>query len=488
MHRLPVELYRTEQVRQMDLLAISQGDVTGQELMARAGRDAFRLLRMHWAEYNEIIVFCGGGNNGGDGYVLAKIALETGLSVQVIAVFPPEKLKGDALLAYQHYQQIGGEISPFQANMEFRGNIIIDALLGTGINRAVIGDYALAIEAINQLNQRVISLDVPSGLNANTGAMMGCAVQADVTISFIGLKRGLFTGVAADYCGELFFSALDVPQQLYQEVPVSARHLHNQTFTKRSRCSHKGDYGHVLIIGGDKGYCGAVLLAATAAARSGAGLVSIATRPEHVASLDSQLPELMCHGITEMADLQVLIDKATVIVIGCGLGQGLWARDLLETALASDKKCVVDADALNLLAQQPIKKNNWILTPHPGEAARLLNYANASEIQQDRFTAVNAIQQRYGGVCVLKGAGTLIDDGEQLFVSTTGNPGMASGGMGDVLAGVIGGLLAQKFSPLEAAYRGCYVHGKAADRVVETEGERGLLASDLFPEIRRLVN
>jgi NAD(P)H-hydrate epimerase len=232
---------------------------------------------------------------------------------------------------------------------------------------------------------------------------------------------------------------------------------------------------------------GAARICAEAGARTGAGLISIATHPEHANWLNIDRPELMVKAIHSVDDLTSPLAKASVISFGPGLGQNAWSETLFNTLINTDKPMVIDADALNLLSQHPHNKPNWILTPHPGEAARLLG-TNSSEIEADRFQAVKQIQQKYGGVVVLKGAGTLICDGQTTLVSTAGNPGMASGGMGDALTGIIGGLLAQKMSLFDAASLGVILHGMAADRAAKEHGERGLLALDLLPHLRHLLN
>ena len=254
----------------------------------------------------------------------------------------------------------------------------------------------------------------------------------------------------------------------------------------RSRASHKGDYGHVLVVGGDHGMAGAVRLAGEAAARTGSGLVSIATCLVHAAAIAAARPELMCHGVECARDLRPLLQRASVVAIGPGLGQSAWARDMLAAVLQTHLPLVVDADALNLLAQEPTRRDDWILTPHPGEAARLLGITT-EQIQADRLHAVQTLQQRYGGVCVLKGAGSLVCAPESIALCEVGNPGMASGGMGDVLTGIIAALLAQGLSLVDAACAGVYIHAKAGDRAAQ-DGERGLLASDLMPYLRPLVN
>lgn len=255
---------------------------------------------------------------------------------------------------------------------------------------------------------------------------------------------------------------------------------------QRKKDTHKGDFGHVLVIGGDYGMAGAVRLAAEAAARVGAGLVSVGSRPEHRDIVTAVRPELMCHAISNQSELSSLINKASVMVLGPGLGQSDWSRMLCQTAVNVGLPMVVDADGLNWLSQHPSNKDNWILTPHPGEAARLLAAPN-QEVQTNRIKAVEQIQKKYGGVCVLKGCNTLVK-GHQLGICHAGNPGMASGGMGDVLSGIIAGLVAQSVS-LEAAARvGVWLHATAADLAAKKWGERGLLALDLLPYVRELIN
>jgi NAD(P)H-hydrate epimerase len=255
----------------------------------------------------------------------------------------------------------------------------------------------------------------------------------------------------------------------------------------RARDSQKGDFGHVLIMGGAPGYSGAVLLAAEAALRVGAGLVSIATHPDHAGMLTVFRPEIMCHGIDSGESLAALIAKATVLVLGPGLGQSAWSQMIFNQVFLSEKNMIVDADGLNLLANQSIKKANWILTPHPGEAGRLLK-KSTQEIQQDRVSAVSLLQKKYDGWIVLKGAGTLVagPDG-QPDICMAGNPGMATGGMGDVLSGVLGGLVAQHVPLNIAAKLGVMVHATAGDLAAKT-GERGMIASDLMCYLRDIVN
>lgn len=487
MQKLPTKLYTAAQARELDRIVIQKCGIPGIELMSRAGNAVFRHLRVKWPNAKSISIFCGSGNNAGDGYIIAGLAQEVGLNVAVYALSDPEDLKGNALIAYKDYVTARGKVTAFQAGQALQTDVIIDALLGTGLNKPVTGIYAQAIQTINKNQTDVIAVDVPSGLNSDTGNVMGCAVKASCTVTFIGLKRGLHTGMAADYCGEIVYSSLAIPKDVFKQVETNNYRVTRKKLPPRDRCSHKGDFGHVLIIGGDLGYSGAAKLAGEAALRIGAGLVSIATHPEHAALLNGGRPELMCHGVATVEQLSPLLDKADVIVIGPGLGQSKWAAELFIATIKASKMMVIDADGLNLLAHVSEQQPNWVLTPHPGEAARLLSCAT-TEIQEDRFAAAAAIQAKYNGIVVLKGAGTLIATNDEVAVSSTGNPGMASGGMGDVLAGVIVGLIAQGFALKEAAQQGAYLHGMAADLAAEAAGERGLLASDLMPYLRQLVN
>lgn len=484
---LPQVLYCAEQIKALEQFVIREEILSSYALMERAGLAVFEYTQRYYSTAKKITIFCGSGNNAGDGYIVARLALQTNLDVRVYSVIETTELKGDALNAYQQFIKAGGIVIPFQEKEMLSTDLLIDALLGTGLNRPVTEKYAQAINMINQCGIPVISIDVPSGLNANTGNVMGCAIQANATVTFIGLKQGLFTGFAAQHVGEIIFCSLNLPEIVWKSISSSIMRVLPQKLPPRSRYAHKGNFGHVLIIGGDIGYSGAARLAGMAALRVGAGLVSIATYPDNAAMMNIACPELMCHGVTSSKELEPLLEKASVIVIGTGLGQRDWAKLLFELALDTDKPLIVDADGLNLLAQFPRNQSNWILTPHVGEAARLLT-TTTKIIQTNRFKAVQTLQQKYGGIVLLKGAGTLIASKDAIAISNSGNPGMASGGMGDVLAGVIASLVSQGMSLEDAAQQGAYGHGFAADKAAKSDGERGLLASDLLPHLRHWIN
>lgn len=486
-------LYTAAQTRELDRCAIHDHKIPGITLMSRAARSAFDCLLENWPEPERVQVLCGTGNNGGDGFLVADMAHKRGIPVTVLQVGDAGKIGGDALLAREQALANGVNIQQFGQAPLLGIGVVVDALLGTGLGGEVRGPYREAIESINASGAPVLAVDIPSGLCSDTGRVLGTAVRADLTVTFIGLKRGLFTLQAADYTGAVLFAGLGVPSEVYFQVDCDSYRLELEPLLERLRprpaTAHKGLYGSVLVVGGDYGMAGAAALAAEAALRCGAGLVKVATRPEHVPALVARTPEAMPLGVSSGQELAAMVEAADVLVVGPGLGQSAWAEQLLQVAAASGKPMVLDADGLNLLAGGRViadsKRDNWVLTPHPGEAARLLG-SSTREVQADRFAAVRALQATYGGVAILKGNGSLLADHEQLLLSDYGNPGMASGGMGDVLSGVIGSLLAQHVPALEAAALGVCLHGAAADAAAE-DGQRGLLASDLISRMRTML-
>ncbi|MBW5801632.1 NAD(P)H-hydrate dehydratase [Halomonas elongata] len=485
-------LYRAEQVRELDRRVIASG-VAGFALMQRAAASAWRYLRATWPEVRHLSVLCGGGNNGGDGHVLAALAAAEGLSVQRILVKPVESLEGDARRAADMADAAGVGRQPWKDGMTLSGELVVDALLGTGLAGEVRGASRSAIAAINASGRPVLAIDIPSGLHADTGAELGEAVRATHTITFIGDKLGLHTGRGPARVGELVVDDLAAPREAFEGMEPAAwrldRALIAALLPPRERDAHKGAMGHALVLGGATGMGGAGLLAAEACARLGAGKVSLATDPAHVAASLIRRPEVMAHGVRGLADLGELPQRADVLVVGPGLGRGSWGQAMLQAALTAERPLVVDADALNLLAERFAgqRRDDWILTPHPGEAARLLGIGTA-DVEADRPAAAQALQQRFGGVVVLKGAGSLVAGPAGLAVCPCGNPGMASGGMGDALSGMLGALVAQGLSLEMAARLGVLVHALAADMAAKQGGERGLLAGDLASCARILVN
>lgn len=492
-------LYSAVQLRELDRRAIEDHGIPAYTLMQRAAEAAHALIQDKWSQARQILLLCGVGNNGGDALVLARLLSAAGLQERVLMLCEPTRLGGAAQQAFTDYAAAGGQVLSVATadvgRLLAEADAVVDGLFGTGLSRPVTGQYEQLIRQLAEVSGTtlpVLALDIPSGLNADTGAVMGVAVKASVTLSFIGEKLGLHTGSGVDYVGEVAFSDLEVPANVYQHMQAQALRIDDglriHSLSPRNRTAHKGHNGRALCVGGDYGTAGAIRLAAEATLRCGAGLVSVGTRTETASAMAQARPELMAKGLSEPNDLRALLEGKSVLLIGPGLGQGEWGKGLLSVALTTQCPLVVDADALNMLAGSGLRRDNWILTPHPGEAARLLG-CSSTDIQADRPAAVEALIAQYGGTVVLKGPGTLVKHtGGDLHVCTAGNPGMAVGGMGDVLAGVIAGLVAQGLALDIAARLGVYLHARAADEAAAALGERGLLPSDLWPWLRQLIN
>ena len=490
MDQLPAEVYSAASVRAMDRHAIEQAGIAGYTLMQRAGSAAFDTLRRCWPGVSRIAVLCGAGNNAGDGYVLARRARAAGLDVRVAALTEPRRLRGDAAQAHADFAADGGQAGADDAITLDGAELVVDALLGTGIDRPVDGAYRACIERTNGTGLPVFALDIPSGLDADTGMPQGVAMRATRTLAFIALKSGHYLGFAPDYVGLLELAGLDIPAGILEaETPVLMRIdgcLAAAALPPRRRTAHKGEHGRVLVVGGFA-MAGAARLAGEAALRTGAGLVTIATSRENAGPIVAARPELIVTAATSGNDLARLLAAADAVAIGPGLGSGRPARRTFDAAADAGRPLVVDADALSLLAAEPRRREHWILTPHPGEAARLLG-TDAAVVQRDRHEATRAIAERFGGICVLKGAHTLVQGpGALPRVCDRGNPGMATAGSGDVLTGVIAALLAGGCEPLLAASAGVFLHAEAGDRAARA-GMRGLIAGDLIGQLQGVVN
>lgn len=494
---IEASVYSPTQVREMDRIAIEELGIPGYTLMERAGQAAFADARTCFPDARRWLVVCGAGNNAGDGYVIARLARTGGLHVRVATVADPDKLAGDAATALEDYRAVAGDDAAGSTvqctdSLCADADLIVDALFGTGLGRPLTGDYLAAVESIARAGSRVLAVDVPSGLNSATGEIMGAAVKATLTSTFVGLKQGFFLGAGPDHSGELRFHDLDIRGEALQQIEPSMRIFGpgdlRELMPRRDPTAHKGRFGHVLVIGGNRGMGGAARLAAEAALRGGAGLVTVASRPENVGAITAYRPELMCRGIDSVADLEPLLERATVIALGPGLGTDDWAANLFARVVDCPQPKILDADALNLLAHHPVRRDDWILTPHPGEAARLLG-TNTAELQGNRLSALSDLVGRYGGVTVLKGRCTLIGAADRCpYVIDRGNPGMATAGMGDVLTGLIAALLAQSpVDPQRSAAGAAYAHALAGDRAAEL-GQRGLIATDLFAALRPILN
>jgi len=494
MQALPTLVHSTATVRAADRYAIDTLGVPGYTLMTRAAEAAFDALRAQWPLARRVLVLCGRGNNGGDGYVLARYASAAGLGVALSApVGPPQA--PDAIRAAGDWRAAGGEALPWEPALLAKHDLIVDALLGTGAKRAPDAALAAVITAINGVGRPVLALDIPSGLDPDTGATAGVAVRASLTVAFVGLKPGLFLGQGPEHVGRLVCDDLDVPAAAFGGSSGVLRRITEaelrQALPRRARTAHKGDHGRVLVVAGAPGMPGAARLAAEAALRAGAGLVTLATAPAHAAAIGAARPELIVVPLEDPAALPALIAAAKVVAIGPGLGRSRWAEALTEAAFASGAPLVVDADALNHLANAPRARGRWCLTPHPGEAARLLG-TTAEAIEADRLGAAHALAERYDGVAVLKGAGTLIAErAAPPYLCERGNPGMAVAGMGDVLTGIIAGIAAQQPDPAArlalAAAVGVLVHATAGDAMARAF-ERGHLASELLAQVPACVN
>ena len=486
-----IPLFHTSQIRDCERIAINNLGISETELMATAGKAAFNALGQLFPSSKNLLVYCGSGNNAGDGYVLAQLAHEAGYRVTIKQYKLPDDLPPAASAAALAARDAGINCQSLEDDIGTDADLIIDSLLGTGLSGPVNALMSAAIQQINNSRLPVFSLDIPSGLNADTGCVMGACVQATATITFIACKLGLMTMDGPDHCGKIVSHDLGLTNFVTTITP--AANLLGTEFSagllaKRLKNCHKKDFGHVLIVGGGMGMPGSVLLAANAAMRVGAGLVSIATRPEYANGALAHLPEAMIYGIKRASQLPSLLEKSTICVLGPGLGTDYWATKLFQLILASKKPVIIDASALRILAHTPQQRDNWVLTPHPGEAADLLA-CSVDDIQADRYQSVVSLQTKYGGQVVLKGAGSLVRTAEPAtYLCNAGNPGMATAGMGDVLSGVIAGLAAQGLSLADATKLAVSVHARAGDRAIEKEGERGLVASDLMPWLRFLVN
>ena len=485
---IPHSIWHADDLRHAEKEAADSLGITLYELMQRAGEAAFNVARTAYPESSHWLILCGHGNNGGDGYVVARLAVAAGIHVTLLALESDKPLPEEASAAREAWLNAGGVIHATDIVWPEEIDVIIDGLLGTGLRSAPRDPVATLIARANAHSAPVVALDIPSGLMAQTGTTPGAVIQAAHTVAFIALKPGLLTGKARDVTGTLHHNALGLESWLAgQETHVSRvdASLLAQWLPPRRPTSHKGDHGRLVIIGGDHGTAGAIRMTGEAALRCGAGLVRVLTRIENSAPIITARPELMVHELTPQS-LEESLEWADVVVIGPGLGQQAWGKQALQKVENFRKPMLWDADALNLLAINPDKRHNRILTPHPGEAARLLN-CSVAEIESDRLLSARRLVKRYGGVAVLKGAGTVVASDEAMGIVDAGNAGMASGGMGDVLSGIIGALLGQKLPLYDAACAGCVAHGVAADKLAARYGTRGMLAAVLFCTLRRVV-
>lgn len=479
-------LYDVNQIRQVEQAALAE--LSEETLMKRAGQAAFDLLIECFPHCQRLIVVCGTGNNGGDGFVLAKLAAEAGLFVRVMTVGELKKQSELAKAMMQEAAIMEMEIEPFEQFKDFQdADVLVDAILGIGIRGHVRQPAKAAIELINASQLPVIAMDIPSGLNADTGIVADVAVRADMTLTFIGMKQGLVTAQGRHYAGELFVDAIGLDVALKNISPngwLADEQFLKQTLPMPVEYCHKGMMGHVVIVGGDEGMPGAVCLAAVGALRTGAGKVTVVTREKHFAIVMAKHSEIICLPIEkDWTQLQQLLQSADVCLVGPGMTTSTWSQDALSIVEQYQGMKIIDATALRLLCLKDGRLENTIITPHPGEAAALLK-SSSTEIEADRYGAVQLLYQKIADNVVLKGAGTIIRNSkQQTYVCTLGNSGLATAGTGDVLAGMLAGLAGHMRHLHEVAATGVVLHAYAADLVVEERGRLSLMASDLFSYI-----
>jgi NAD(P)H-hydrate epimerase len=493
--QLQDNLYSANTVRKIDQSAIAELNNNALKLMSRAGMAAFDELVEAFGQPSLITVFCGSGNNAGDGYILAARAAQKCIPVQVIELSDTKKLSDETLQARQYAKDNKVSITEFNAKQVIEEGVVVDCLLGIGYKGKLRKPFDQAIELINAAQLPVLSMDIPSGLNADTGAVQDNAVSADLTVTFVAAKQGLFTAKGPALCGEVIYHSLDISEHIFAQYQPTAKLLDLfellELMPQFVGDEYKSIRGHCMVIGGDHGYGGAASIAAEASVRAGSGLTSVATQPQHVPNILARRPEIMACGVTSGQQLEPWLDKPSVLVIGPGLGRSSWSEQLLQKAVASGLPMVLDADALNIVADGRVVKttdHSWVLTPHAGEAASLLG-TSVAEVEADRFAAVQQLQRKYNAVVLLKGPGTLIAGDNQITkICPYGNPGMATAGMGDLLSGIIGSLIAQGLSLQDATELGCCLHSAAADRLVDDAGYRGVAATDLLPYLQELLN
>jgi NAD(P)H-hydrate epimerase len=518
-----MKVVTAEEMRRIDEKTIEEYGVPGVVLMERAGLAvALRIKEIFGRK--RVLVVSGSGNNGGDGFVVARDLYEEGWDVRVFLTSKPEDLKGDALLQYKIAKKYGVPIFPVRqllthhSSLVMKHSIFIDALLGTGLSKNVTGLLSEVIHLINKINLPVISVDIPSGISSDNGQIMGEAVKADYTVTFGLPKRGHLLYPGAEYTGKLFIENIGFPAKLLASnnlnVSVLTKQEASHVLPERQMYSHKGDYGHVLIIAGSKGKTGAAYMAAKACLRSGAGLVTIGV-PESLADIfQARVTEEMTLFLPDRGDgtlaekasdviLDFLNKEADVIAIGPGIGVSADTNKIMKTLIqCSTSPLVIDADGINSLQGEITilskSKAPIILTPHPGEMSRLINpptppfakggkrreTISIKDIEMDRINTAISFVNKTRTHLVLKGVPTIIasPDGKAYF-NSTGNPGMATAGTGDVLTGMISGFLSQGLKPPDASLLGVYTHGLAGDIAASEKGMYSLTATDIIDKL-----
>ena len=479
-YKTRMKLYRPESVYRLDQAAFRVDGFAETELMQRAGEAVWRAIDQRWPQLSRITVFAGSGNNGGDAFVVALCAKRQGVEVQLLVQGDLSRQSATSRHFREAWEHGGGVCEPWQGQ-QLDGEIIVDGLLGIGLQRELNQDWQQLVAAINRHPAPSVAIDIPSGLNGLTGIAQPVAVEASLTVTFIGRKTGQFLADGPDYCGELLFDDLGVSGFVRGSEPAALEVIESCALpSPRRRNSHKNNYGNLLVVGGDQGMSGAVTLAARAALRSGAGLVTALVHPECRNNL-AAFPEIMVLGWDA---LDAKLADASVVIVGPGLGQGSAARECLERLRSAEQPMVIDASALDADFLHSLKAPQRIITPHPGEAAKLLSSSGA-EVQANRLQACERLLAEFNATTVLKGSGTLIGEPgvTRLAINTRGNPGMASAGMGDVLSGIIAALLGQGLPAFEAARSGVYIHALCAESWSRDRDQSGLIAGDIIDQI-----
>jgi len=506
----------SEKMREMDNRAIKEFGIPGVVLMENAGRGAMEKILAYYPDVvgDDVLVVCGPGNNGGDGFVVARHLANFNCNVRCCLLSAPSKLSSDAQINFKIAKSMGIEVFEFTdegklphfLDMLYGAHLVVDALFGTGLKKEVAGLHKKVIEAINNSGSHVVSLDVPSGLNADTGRPLGVAIEADLTITFALPKVGLLIFPGVDYAGELELVDIGMPQKIYDEANIDTFLIERwqiiDLFPPRYENTHKGDYGHLFVLAGSTGFTGAATMTCESAARAGTGLVTLGIPKSLNPILENKLLEVMTLPLPETENgalnkdafeiIKRACERKTAIAIGPGLGLEPSTQMLVRDVVSKMQlPMIIDADGLNAISAQPevLRKRRapTILSPHPGEMARLIGF-DTQKVKDDRITVARGFAKKYGCYVVLKGARSIVATPEgKMYINPTGNPGMATGGTGDLLTGMIGGFLAEGMKPLEASLAGVYIHGACGDEAALKFGERGLLARDILNEIPNLL-
>ncbi len=505
-----MKLATRETVREIDRISIEEYRIPGLILMENAGRAVARVAIQEFPQAKRVATFAGGGNNGGDGFVISRHLISEGLDVTTYLTSDSQNYKSDALTNLEALHKIGGKLIDIRNGFsEYQGaDLIIDALFGTGLDRNVEGLYRDVIHFINSQSVPRIAVDIPSGLDANTGFPLGVSVKADITVTFAVPKIGLAIYPGVDYAGKVYVADITTPKLLEKDITseLITYDTVRRILKPRSQDTHKGTYGHLFILAGSPGKTGAATLAAQGALRTGTGLVTAGIPRSLNPIMAQKLTEAMTEPLPETesgtfgkesieATLKTISSRKTALAVGPGIST---TQDTAEFLYETLKNCpvpiVADADGITLIAQnlQILKelKAPIVLTPHPGEMSRLIG-RTGEDVQKNRIGVARDFSSMYNVYTVLKGARTVIStpDG-RVFINPTGNAGMASGGMGDVLTGIIGGFLAQGYSPEDACVLGVFSHGLAGDFVARKRGEAGIIAGDVansLPETLREI-